>query len=324
MHFSIRPDSLSKKYSPTWSVATCSSTHIHNAYVNGRVVRREESAHPKVRRVHSTFITLPHGQSPNIMLTMMLVRSRNLLFCSLGLLCLILYVLVRRDTSPRSLPPMPGTYQYFTEINFEYHTHAFGAISHCDPRFAPSQLPGIPETRQALFALMMSYAATMKDLRAETWLAHGTLLGWYWNQKFLPWDNDIDVHMSTTTLAGLVSQNMTQYPFLVDGESQPRVYLLDINPHFNLATTRDVANKIDGRWIDTTNGKYIDITAVHVSSGKPEYVSFEQGALFSKDGHQYAVRSLSTVFMATQELMISTCRKTAFSRCRTRALREST
>ncbi|OAP65659.1 hypothetical protein AYL99_01631 [Fonsecaea erecta] len=219
---------------------------------------------------------------------LMLVRSRRSLLWSLGVITILVYTLYLWNNSPaRPLPPMPGTYQYFSEINFEYHTHSFGAISHCDPRFAPSEPPGIDETKTALFALMKTYAATMADLRAETWIAHGTLLGWHWNQKFLPWDNDIDVQVSIQTLAALASHNMSQYQYHVAGEDRPRTYLLDINPHYTIASTKDVANKIDGRWIDTTNGKYIDITAVHVSPGRTEHIPFDQDVIFSKDGHRY-------------------------------------
>ncbi len=222
------------------------------------------------------------------------VRSRKSILYALGVMTLVVYTLYLWNSPPRALSPMPGTYQYFSEINFEYHTHSFGAISHCDPRFAPSQPPGIEETKKTLSALMKSYAATMRDLRAETWIAHGTLLGWHWNQKFLPWDNDIDVQMSVETLAGLVPHNTSEYRYTVAGEDTPRVYLLDINPHYTIASTRDVANKIDGRWIDTTNGKYVDITAVHVSPGKTEHIPFDQGVLFCKDGHRYRVRTTAS------------------------------
>ncbi|KAK5447988.1 mannosyltransferase [Exophiala xenobiotica] len=142
---------------------------------------------------------------------------------------------------------MLGTYQYFSEINFEYHTHSFGAISLCDPRFAPSQPPSIEEMKKTLSAMMESYAATMSDLRAKTWLAHGPLLGCHWNQKFLAWDNDIDVQMSIETLAGLAPNNMSEYRYPVASADKLRVYPLDINPHSNLVSTQDVANKIDRR-----------------------------------------------------------------------------
>ncbi|KAK5289522.1 mannosyltransferase [Exophiala xenobiotica] len=220
------------------------------------------------------------------------MRSRRSILYALGVMTFVVYTLYLWNSPPRALPPMPGTYQHFSEINFEYHTHSFGAISHCDPRFAPSQPPGIEETKKTLSALMKSYAATMRELRAETWIAHGTLLGWHWNQKFLPWDNDIDVQMSVETLAGLAPHNMSEYHHPVAGEERPRVYLLDINPHYTIASTRDVANKIDARWIDTTNGKYVDITAVHVSPGKSEHIPFDQGVFFCKDGHRYRSEEL--------------------------------
>jgi hypothetical protein len=266
------------------------------ANLGGAKVKPDESA------PHSTSTSLfsPRmGKKPVAMTGPALRRSRKFILCSLGVMAFLVYLLYSRQSSPQPLPPMPGTYQYFTEINFEYHTHTFGAISHCDPRFAPSQPPGIEETKETLSALMNTYAATMKDLRAETWIAHGTLLGWYWNQKFLPWDNDIDVQMSIETLAGLVPHNMTEYHFPgVAGEDRPRTYLLDINPHYTIASTRDVANKIDGRWIDTTNGKYIDITAVHVSPGQTEHTPFDQGVFFSKDGHSYSVRTIEAIYPA--------------------------
>lgn len=34
-----------------------------------------------------------------------------------------------------------------------------------------------------LSMLVESYLATMSDLGAETWIMHGTLMGWWWNRK---------------------------------------------------------------------------------------------------------------------------------------------
>jgi hypothetical protein len=30
---------------------------------------------------------------------------------------------------------------------------------------------------------MQTFLSTMADIGAETWIMHGTLLGWWWNQK---------------------------------------------------------------------------------------------------------------------------------------------
>ena len=49
-------------------------------------------------------------------------------------------------------------------------------------RFTDHQL-GYSERNQHLVALMQTYLATMADLGVETWVMHGTLLGWWWNKK---------------------------------------------------------------------------------------------------------------------------------------------
>ena len=39
------------------------------------------------------------------------------------------------------------------------------------------------DRQEHLNALVQSYLSTMADLGAETWLMHGTLMGWWWNRK---------------------------------------------------------------------------------------------------------------------------------------------
>lgn len=41
-------------------------------------------------------------------------------------------------------------------------------------------------------------------------------------------------------------------------------YLLEVNPHYANASTKDTENVIDARWVDTATGLFIDITTVHV------------------------------------------------------------
>lgn len=59
---------------------------------------------------------------------------------------------------------------------------------HYDGRFADEPV-GDYDQVDHLTALMQSFLATMADIGVETWIMHGTLLGWWWNQKvrnFLP------------------------------------------------------------------------------------------------------------------------------------------
>jgi hypothetical protein len=53
---------------------------------------------------------------------------------------------------------------------------------HYDGRFADHKLPD-EERIPHLTAMMQTYLATMSDIGAETWIMHGTLLGWWWNEK---------------------------------------------------------------------------------------------------------------------------------------------
>jgi len=220
-------------------------------------------------------------------------RGSRTWFLTACLSCIILlFIYFKQQSRSPTLDPLPGTYQYFKETDFHSTTHRLGAVSHCDARFARDRALNEDEIHTTLKALLSSYAATMRELSAETWMAHGTLLGWHWNRKLLPWDTDIDVQMSERDLAKLaVKHNMTEFEYPLPRSASTRSYILDVNPHFSIVSFRDVANRIDGRWIDKTNGKFIDITALHVDEG--DAVPGQPLSVFCKDGHQYEVRRLN-------------------------------
>src|SRR4051812_27632462 len=78
-------------------------------------------------------------------------------------------------------------------------------------RFAEREL-SYSEQKVALKNLIQPFLATLTDLGVETWLMHGSLLGWWWGKHVcyqlqaviekrshttdkvqnLPWDSDID------------------------------------------------------------------------------------------------------------------------------------
>ena len=150
----------------------------------------------------------------------------------------------------------------------------------------------------------------MADLGAETWLMHGTLMGWWWNRKvgysflldqlvltrtqILPWDSDIDVQMTVDTLQFLANfYNMSIFHYHLPGIAAGRDYMLEINPTFATEGPFDKLNMIDARWIDTETGLFIDITSV-----RPNDTARAQGivgALKCKDKHKYTVRTFGNV-----------------------------
>lgn len=168
--------------------------------------------------------------------------------------------------------------KYFHESTFH---------PHYDGRFAAAQI-GKEERLPHLTALMQTFLSTMADIGAETWIMHGTLLGWWWNQKILPWDSDIDVQVSEVTIAFLAKYyNMTEYHFRIPGVENGRTYLLEVNPHYTIRGVEDNLNVIDARWIDTDTGLFIDISTVRIDY--PARAEGVQGAMMSKDKHTYMV-----------------------------------
>ncbi|GAD97148.1 mannosylphosphorylation protein (Mnn4), putative [Paecilomyces variotii No. 5] len=169
----------------------------------------------------------------------------------------------------------PGE-KYFHESTFH---------PHYDGRFASEALPET-ESLPHLTALMQTYLSTMADLGAETWIMHGTLLGWWWNQKILPWDSDLDVQVSEPTMHFLAEYyNMTEHHFNLPGIKGGRTYMLEVNPHYTIRSTHDTLNVIDARWIDTSSGLFIDITTVRANDEARQRGRL--GALICKDRHQY-------------------------------------
>ncbi|KAH9862795.1 hypothetical protein J1614_010888 [Plenodomus biglobosus] len=213
--------------------------------------------------------------------------------------------------------------KYFNEAKFD---------AHYDGRFAATELP--LETRTwHLRLLLKTYIETMERIGVRTWIMHGCLLGWFWNGKIMPWDNDVDVMVEERGMKELGSWwNMTVHHFsgrdlglldepqeaqhdLVDDEALDKAqllaleaakmsratltqqvikdgkkYLLEINPHYTNTSIADKYNHIDARWIDTSTGLYIDITALH--SAPHHTASLPPSEIFTKDNHAYTPSSL--------------------------------
>ncbi|CAD6442021.1 39e414d3-544d-4c24-904b-f08003513824 [Sclerotinia trifoliorum] len=154
---------------------------------------------------------------------------------------------------------------------------------HYDGRFADKQL-GYRERRHALSNLIQTYLATFSDIGVETWLMHGTLLGWWWNRKILPWDSDSDVQVSEDSMHFLASYyNMTVFHYKTPRIPEGRDYMLEVNPHYANREQSDKLNVIDARWVDTTSGLFIDITTARYNYTHPA----GEGMLSCKDGHEY-------------------------------------
>ncbi|KAI0974971.1 LicD family-domain-containing protein [Xylaria arbuscula] len=66
-----------------------------------------------------------------------------------------------------------------------------------------------------------------------------------------------------------------------------KTYLLDINPYHAALTKGNGANVIDARWIDTSNGMFIDITGL-----RERDVEHSPGVWSCKNNHRYRTTEL--------------------------------
>lgn len=111
--------------------------------------------------------------------------------------------------------------------------------------------------------MIRAYLDFFREHNLDTWIAHGTLLGWWWNGKRLPWDYDLDTQVADATLHHLGEvYNQTKYQYASADGTVQREYLLDVNPWIWERERGDGANIIDARWIDTRNGLFVDITGL--------------------------------------------------------------
>lgn len=202
--------------------------------------------------------------------------------------------LAPRDASPQEAPavqhekrdnkPKAKTPKYFDEPG------ADPTLGHYDKRYFHG-IVGYDEHRVVLEHLIRSYLVTFRSHGIETWLAHGTLLGWWWNGRIMPWDYDLDVQVSDVTLFYLArnlnrTTHVYNYTDPATGELRHSEYLLDINPNHSLPRG-DGQNIIDARWIDTTNGMFIDITGLAERDPKRR-----PGIWSCKNFHRYRTREL--------------------------------
>ncbi|KAK4554174.1 mannosyltransferase [Recurvomyces mirabilis] len=195
----------------------------------------------------------------------------------------------KRDAPYEQVNDHPGwSHQNEDKDEPDKYFHESSFSEHYDGRFAT--VPLIYEDRQNhLTALLRTYISSMRDMGAETWIMHGTLLGWYWNREILPWDGDLDVMISEKSLYHLASfYNMSMHHFSLPGApNEPRVrrnYILEVNPHYKNSSVESV-NKIDARWIDTETGLFIDITTLR--RNKTAQALGKQDAMMVKDKHHY-------------------------------------
>jgi len=160
-------------------------------------------------------------------------------------------------------------------------------MGHYDIRFFKSVVD-YEERTDTLTHMIKAYLNFFRENGLETWIAHGTLLGWWWNGKMLPWDWDVDTQVSGATLHHLGEKyNQTHNHYVSADGKVKREYLLDVNSWIWERERGDGMIIIDARWIDIRNGLYIDITGL--SETHPDAAP---GIWVCKNYHRYKTSDL--------------------------------
>ncbi|KAK4186068.1 LicD family-domain-containing protein [Podospora australis] len=229
-----------------------------------------------------------------------LPQSRVFLFFVLLVSSLLLgTAAITRTTSSNSSTFVKAeeraTEQQHEERNEEKYFHEAGwtmEMSHYDGRYFKAVVP-YEEHREVLQHLIRSYLSVTSSLGLETWLAHGTLLGWWWNGRIMPWDYDLDVQVSIATLDHMARNfNATfhEWNYVANetsGEQVTKTYLLDINPNYVEIERMQGQNVIDARWIDTATGMFVDITGLVERNAR-----LSPGVWSCKNYHRYQTRDI--------------------------------
>lgn len=189
-----------------------------------------------------------------------------------------------------------------------------------------------------LHRLLKNYLKFTQSNNLITWIAHGSLLSWYWNGINFPWDTDIDVQMpihELYQLARFYNQSLVvenagtkrlgnsdkTEEFEFDGMGR---YFIDVGSSVTHRTKGNGNNNIDARFIDIDTGLYIDITGLaltneespdryndfltidqNTDAGKQKFDQMKQN---QKDGDKNNNYSLKN-----QQLKLYNCRNNHFS-----------
>jgi hypothetical protein len=128
---------------------------------------------------------------------------------------------------------------------------------HYDKRFFNDTV-SLAQKHDSLRAMFQVWGTFADTHYIPYWIAHGSLLGWHWGQKILPWDDDIDIQVTFDTLHAMDHALERHANGLIQ---LSETHVLDINPHY-VMKGKSENNVIDARIIDTKTGLFIDITAL--------------------------------------------------------------
>lgn len=201
--------------------------------------------------------------------------------------------------------------KYFNEAYIVRREAHFAQGGHYDWRFFNGIVNDTPRQSISINAVLQAFLRLTTQYELTTWIAHGSLLSWYWNGLQFPWDSDVDVQMPIVDLHRL-SQLFNQTIVVDLGSDLSKElrfgrFFLDSSTFISYRAKGNGRNNIDARFIDLDTGLYIDITGLAVSDmPTPPRYQF----LISKDQK----KELQSPLQKNEFLQIYNCRNAHFSK----------
>lgn len=210
--------------------------------------------------------------------------------------------------------------KYFHEANILTREANFALGGHYDWRFMNGIINNTPQLTVSINQLIKSWFRLTNQFGLNTWIAHGSLLSWYWNGLQFPWDSDIDVQMPIMDLHKL-SRHLNQSVIVDFGHDINNIrlgrYFLDCSSIISQRTRGNGNNNIDARFIDMDTGLYIDITGLALSNTKAParfnkllHLSPNNGELARENSRDATISELTR----NEFLQVYNCRNNHFTR----------
>ncbi|KAI5957600.1 hypothetical protein KGF57_003294 [Candida theae] len=217
--------------------------------------------------------------------------------------------------------------KYFYEAKLLKSTPDDWQGEHYDWRFFQGITLDLPENSIILHRLIKNYLNFARIHGITTWIAHGSLLAWYWNGVAFPWDGDVDVQVPVSELyklgqyynQTLVVENAADSSGKFDGMGR---YFVDIGSSITHRTRGNGNNAIDGRFIDVDTGLYIDITGLALTDAPspdryelivPLLDKEKQAILATANGRSEGGKVVKDFSVINRELELFNCRNNHFT-----------
>lgn len=177
-------------------------------------------------------------------------------------------------------------------------------FKHADWRFFKKDM--IPaEYAETLNRVVRAWSCFTVCENFLSWLAHGTLLWWYWNGLPLPWDEGVDLQAPVAELDRLackyINTLIVELPEQAANSDNKKSiegsagrYLFEVVPTYVERRQGNGNNMIDAWFVDVDTGLYIDITGLaHIIDEKVEIGT----TLTENDAEQFQMpKKFSTLY----------------------------